>query len=67
MSSLVSGDEDLSRDRDASAARVPPTALDIGTNPNAVQHLAALSRTTNDANVTLMVEVIKVTLILSFE
>ena len=67
MSSLVSGDEDLSRDRDASAAgEEPPTALDIGTNPYAVQHLAAFSRTRNDANVALMVEV-KVKLILSFE
>jgi len=30
--------------------------LDIGTNPNAAQHLAAFSRTRNDANVALMVE-----------
>eukprot|EP00984_Skeletonema_dohrnii_P031590 scaffold24244_cov94-Skeletonema_dohrnii-CCMP3373.AAC.1 len=42
MSSLVSCDEDLSRDRDASAAGEPPAVLDIGTNPKAVQHLAAL-------------------------
>ena len=56
MSSLVSGDEDLSRDRDDNAAGEPPTGLDIGTNPNAVQHLAAFSRTRNDANVALMVE-----------
>ena len=59
MSSLVSGDDDLSKDRDASAAGEPPTVLDIGTNPNAVQHLAAFSRTRNDANVALMVDVKK--------